>query len=174
MRPGARALDGGRSASPAARASGRRPRDAIVAGEAGAVIWRTGQVFAEPSDARHAAATAHPHRGHPLGPAPRRPPGGSLENRVRVQDSYECHILIANLHAFTTRADKPDAIGSEPAPRRPRDAMGKGPSGSGPSPPVCPTQWPVGATSNRTSRAVAPSGSRRSQCRQRHMTPRSN
>ena len=61
------AFDGGRAASPGARASRRRPRDAMVAGEAGAVIWRTGQVFAEPSDARHAAATAHPHRDTPSG-----------------------------------------------------------------------------------------------------------
>jgi tryptophanyl-tRNA synthetase len=35
---------------------------------------------------------------------------GSLENRVRLQDAYECYFLIANLHAFTTRADQPDAI----------------------------------------------------------------
>jgi tryptophanyl-tRNA synthetase len=31
---------------------------------------------------------------------------GSLENRVRLQDSYDCYFLIANVHAFTTRADK--------------------------------------------------------------------
>ncbi len=31
---------------------------------------------------------------------------GSLENRVRLQDSYECYFLLANMHAFTTRADK--------------------------------------------------------------------
>lgn len=35
---------------------------------------------------------------------------GSLENRVRLQDTYECYFLIANLHAFTTRADHPDEI----------------------------------------------------------------
>lgn len=35
---------------------------------------------------------------------------GSLENRVRLQDEYECFFLIANMHAFTTRADKPDEI----------------------------------------------------------------
>jgi tryptophanyl-tRNA synthetase len=35
---------------------------------------------------------------------------GSLENRVRLQDEYECYFLIANMHAFTTRADKPDEI----------------------------------------------------------------
>ncbi len=35
---------------------------------------------------------------------------GSLENRVRLQDKYECYFLIANMHAFTTRADKPDEI----------------------------------------------------------------
>lgn len=35
---------------------------------------------------------------------------GSLENRVALQDQYECFFLIANMHAFTTRADKPDEI----------------------------------------------------------------
>ncbi len=35
---------------------------------------------------------------------------GSLENRVALQDDYECFFLIANMHAFTTRADKPDEI----------------------------------------------------------------
>src|SRR3954465_7005926 len=35
---------------------------------------------------------------------------GSLENRVRLQDQYECFFLLANMHAFTTRADKVDDI----------------------------------------------------------------
>ncbi|MBL0220749.1 MAG: tryptophan--tRNA ligase [Myxococcales bacterium] len=35
---------------------------------------------------------------------------GSLENRVRLQDEYECFFLIANMHAFTTRAEKPEEI----------------------------------------------------------------
>jgi len=35
---------------------------------------------------------------------------GSLENRVRLQDEYECYFLLANMHAFTTRAEKPDEI----------------------------------------------------------------
>lgn len=35
---------------------------------------------------------------------------GSLENRVRLQHDYDCYFIIANVHAFTTRADKPDAI----------------------------------------------------------------
>ena len=35
---------------------------------------------------------------------------GSLENRVRMQDQYECYFIIANAHAFTTRADQPDEI----------------------------------------------------------------
>ena len=29
---------------------------------------------------------------------------GSLENRIRLQRDHECYILIANVHAFTTRA----------------------------------------------------------------------
>lgn len=35
---------------------------------------------------------------------------GSVENRVALQDQYECYFIIANKHAFTTRADKPDDI----------------------------------------------------------------
>ena len=35
---------------------------------------------------------------------------GSLENRVALQDAYDCYFIIANVHAFTTRADKPDDI----------------------------------------------------------------
>lgn len=35
---------------------------------------------------------------------------GSLENRVRFQSEYDCYFIIANVHAFTTRADKPDDI----------------------------------------------------------------
>src|SRR5260370_15921275 len=35
---------------------------------------------------------------------------GSVENRVALQDEYDCYFLIANKHAFTTRADKPDEI----------------------------------------------------------------
>jgi tryptophanyl-tRNA synthetase len=35
---------------------------------------------------------------------------GSLENRVRLQDDHDCYFLIANLHAFTTRAEQPGAI----------------------------------------------------------------
>ena len=35
---------------------------------------------------------------------------GSLENRVRLQDDYDCFFLLANMHAFTTRAEQPDSI----------------------------------------------------------------
>lgn len=35
---------------------------------------------------------------------------GSIENRVRLQEEYECFFLIANMHAFTTRADRPEEI----------------------------------------------------------------
>jgi tryptophanyl-tRNA synthetase len=35
---------------------------------------------------------------------------GSLENRLAMQDEYDCYFIIANKHAFTTRADKPDDI----------------------------------------------------------------
>jgi tryptophanyl-tRNA synthetase len=35
---------------------------------------------------------------------------GSVENRVALQDQYDCYFLIANKHAFTTRADRPSEI----------------------------------------------------------------
>ncbi len=35
---------------------------------------------------------------------------GSVENRVKLQDEYECYFLLANIHAFTTRSDKPQLI----------------------------------------------------------------
>lgn len=35
---------------------------------------------------------------------------GSVKRRVELQDSHECYFIIANIHAFTTRADRPDEI----------------------------------------------------------------
>jgi tryptophanyl-tRNA synthetase len=35
---------------------------------------------------------------------------GSIENRLAMQDAFDCYFLIANKHAFTTRANKPDEI----------------------------------------------------------------
>lgn len=35
---------------------------------------------------------------------------GSLENRLRLQDEYDCYFLIANVHAFTTLSEKPQDI----------------------------------------------------------------
>jgi tryptophanyl-tRNA synthetase len=35
---------------------------------------------------------------------------GSVENRLALQDQYDCYFIIANKHAFTTRADSPDDI----------------------------------------------------------------
>lgn len=35
---------------------------------------------------------------------------GSVENRLALQDDYDCYFIIANKHAFTTRADRPDDI----------------------------------------------------------------
>jgi tryptophanyl-tRNA synthetase len=45
--------------------------------------------------------TAGLHLGHYV---------GSIENRLSLQDSHDCFFLIANKHAFTTRAEKPDEI----------------------------------------------------------------
>ena len=35
---------------------------------------------------------------------------GSIENRLALQNEYECYFLIANKHAFTTRSDRPEEI----------------------------------------------------------------
>jgi tryptophanyl-tRNA synthetase len=35
---------------------------------------------------------------------------GSVERRVALQDEYDCYFLLANMHAFTTRFDKPQDI----------------------------------------------------------------
>lgn len=35
---------------------------------------------------------------------------GSLENRVQLQNEYQCYFLLANPHAFSTKADQPQAI----------------------------------------------------------------
>lgn len=35
---------------------------------------------------------------------------GSLENRVKLQDDNDCYFLLANTHAFSTKADKPQEI----------------------------------------------------------------
>jgi len=35
---------------------------------------------------------------------------GSIENRLKLQQQYECYFIIANMHAFTTRMDKPESI----------------------------------------------------------------
>jgi tryptophanyl-tRNA synthetase len=35
---------------------------------------------------------------------------GSVKRRVELQDSHDCFFIIANMHAFTTRSEKPDEI----------------------------------------------------------------
>ncbi|MEM9662065.1 MAG: tryptophan--tRNA ligase [Planctomycetota bacterium] len=35
---------------------------------------------------------------------------GSVEKRVQMQDGYDCYFLLANMHAFTTRATEADEI----------------------------------------------------------------
>ena len=35
---------------------------------------------------------------------------GSLKNRIALQREYDCYFLIANKHAFTTRAERPNEI----------------------------------------------------------------
>ncbi len=38
---------------------------------------------------------------------------GSVKRRVELQDSHDCYFILANMHAFTTRAEKPDDIRSD-------------------------------------------------------------
>ena len=45
--------------------------------------------------------TANLHLGHWV---------GSVKRRVEMQDTHECYFLVANMHAFTTRADKADEV----------------------------------------------------------------
>ena len=35
---------------------------------------------------------------------------GSVKRRVELQDTHDCYFLLANMHAFTTRADSPEEI----------------------------------------------------------------
>ena len=35
---------------------------------------------------------------------------GSLENRVKMQDDYDCYFIIANIQAMTTRMDEPALV----------------------------------------------------------------
>jgi tryptophanyl-tRNA synthetase len=35
---------------------------------------------------------------------------GSIENRLQMQNDYDCYFVIANVHAFTTRMDRPAEI----------------------------------------------------------------
>ncbi len=35
---------------------------------------------------------------------------GSVENRVQMQDEYDCYFIIANIQAFTTRMDRPGEV----------------------------------------------------------------
>ena len=39
---------------------------------------------------------------------------GSLANRVRLQDEYECFFIIADLHTLTTRPEKEHIDGAAP------------------------------------------------------------
>jgi tryptophanyl-tRNA synthetase len=35
---------------------------------------------------------------------------GSLENRIALQDEFDCYFILANMHAFTTRMESPEEI----------------------------------------------------------------
>ena len=38
---------------------------------------------------------------------------GSVRRRVELQETFDCYIILANMHAFTTRAEQPDDIRSD-------------------------------------------------------------
>ena len=38
---------------------------------------------------------------------------GSVRRRVELQSTHDCYFILANMHAFTTRADEPEAIRSD-------------------------------------------------------------
>jgi len=61
----------------------------------------TSSVTAKPRILTGDTPTGKLHLGHYV---------GSIENRLALQNDYDCYFLIANKHAFTTRADKPDDI----------------------------------------------------------------
>jgi tryptophanyl-tRNA synthetase len=70
--------------------SGDRPAEAILEG-------RTGEA-ARPRILTGDTPSGRLHLGHWV---------GSLENRVRLQNAYDCFFLLANVHAYTTRANQP-------------------------------------------------------------------
>lgn len=35
---------------------------------------------------------------------------GSIENRIALQDQYDCYFIIANVQAFTTRMERPAEV----------------------------------------------------------------
>ena len=48
---------------------------------------------------------------------------GSVRRRVELQSQAECFVLIANMHAFTTRSEKPDEIRRDTSRKKlPRDS----------------------------------------------------
>ena len=47
---------------------------------------------------------------------------GSLRNRVRLQDEYECYFIIADLHMLTTKNTREDIDGTRS--QRPRHGAG--------------------------------------------------
>src|SRR5215210_1442365 len=57
--------------------------------------------FAKPRILTGDTPTGRLHLGHYV---------GSVENRLAMQDQFDCYFIIANKHAFTTRASKPDEI----------------------------------------------------------------
>lgn len=63
--------------------------------------WQAMSSSAKPRILTGDTPTGKLHLGHYV---------GSVENRLALQDSYDCFFIIANKHAFTTRAEKPDEI----------------------------------------------------------------
>jgi tryptophanyl-tRNA synthetase len=83
----------------------RKCKETQSAGTSGGPVWQPGRTESDvPNFLRILTGDTPTHRLH-LGHWV-----GSLERRVALQDDYDCYFLMANMHAFTTRADKPADI----------------------------------------------------------------
>jgi len=74
-----------------------RHRDLLEEG----IVWSPGRTKTKPRLLTGDTPTGRLHLGHWV---------GSLENRIALQNQYDCYFIIANVHAFTTRVDKPAEI----------------------------------------------------------------
>src|SRR5262245_26710175 len=79
----------------------RRPRRECSARSAGCLFFLRCAAMSKPRVLTGDTPTGRLHLGHWV---------GSVERRVQLQRDYDCYFLLANMHAFTTRFDKPGDI----------------------------------------------------------------